>query len=488
MAILALGPIEKITSILDQTRIPSAIEDCRVNIIKLQIETPGAGVEETKMNSPLDVSRLIDDRPVSAFQWQVFITCMAVAFMDGLNLQTIGVAAPALSALWGIPRPALGPVFAAAPMGMIIGALIMGPLADRVGRKRLIVAATVFFGVFSLATPLATTLPQMMMMRLLTGMGLGGALPNLISVITEYSPAKRRGFLTTLTFSSLPVGSTLAGVVGPWMIPAYGWQSVFYMSGIISLLVAVIALIWLPESLRYLANHPDRRTQALAIVSRIAPEVALNADTTITTSGPPSTKGVSVARLFGPNRTSATLTLAFIVGTNLFMINLLVNWLPTLLNQAGLSRSGAILSTAVLNITGAVGGIVWGTLMDRFGTHRVMGLAGLASGLAMVGLAFGHSHPSVLITALSVVGWCVMGTQPGFYTLIASVYPTTIRSTGVGTSLGIGRLGSVFGPAVGGLLVAAGLDAQGIFLVVACAGVLCALAVAYLSQLRPNFS
>jgi AAHS family 4-hydroxybenzoate transporter-like MFS transporter len=440
------------------------------------------------MSDSIDVARLIDSRPVSRFQWQVLATCMAVSFLDGLNLQTIGVAAPALAALWGIARQALGPVFAAAPAGMILGALLMGPIADRIGRKRLVVMATVTFGLFSLLTPLATTLHQLLIFRLLTGLGLGGALPNLISLITEYSPAPKRGFLTALTFSSLPFGSMLAGLVGPWMIPAFGWQSVFYFSGAAPVLVAVIALLWLPESIRYLANHPERRAEVLVILRRIAPDIIVDSEAPLILSGPPVARRILVSRVFGPTRTSATLTLALIVGLNLFMINLLVNWLPTLLGEAGMSRRGAILSTAVLNVMGAIGGIAWGSLLDRFGMYRIMGLAALASGVAMVGLAFGHTNPTVMFLTLSIVGLSVMGTQPGFYTLIASVYPTSIRSTGVGTSLGIGRLGSVFGPALGGMLVAAGLGAQGIFLVVACAGILCSLAVWVLSRLRPQFS
>jgi MFS transporter, AAHS family, 4-hydroxybenzoate transporter len=439
------------------------------------------------MTGPIDVAKIIDQRPVSWFQWRVLLTCMAVAFLDGLGLQSIGVAAPALSEAWAIPRPALGPVFAAAPVGMILGALIMGPLADRVGRRRLVITATLTFGLFSLLTPLASNVREMVLLRTLTGLGLGGALPNLISLITEYSPAKTRGFLTTLTFSTLPLGSMLAGLAGPWLIPAYGWQSIFYLAGIVPMLVALIAMIWLPESLRYLVSVPGRHPQAAKILQRIAPDAVDLSQPVVFAAPTAAPRRASVARLFGPTRTSATFTVALIVGLNLFMINLLVNWLPTLLKEAGLSTRGALLSAALLNVSGAIGGIAWGSLSDRFGIHRVMGCAGLASGLAMLGLATSNGEPAVLILALTIVGLSVMGSQPGFYALIASVYPTAIRSTGIGTTLGMGRVGGVLGPALGGLLVAAGFTTSRIFLVVAGAGLLCACAVALLSRLRPNF-
>jgi MFS transporter, AAHS family, 4-hydroxybenzoate transporter len=438
------------------------------------------------MNAAINVGQLIDSRPVGAFQWRVFLTCMAITLLDGIDLQTIGVAAPALAKLWGLQRQALGPVFAAAPAGMMAGALLLGPIADRIGRKRLIVISTLLFGCFSLLTPQARDLRELVALRFLTGVGLGGVLPNLIAMVTEYAPAARRGFFITLVSAALPVGSTLVALLSPWLIGNYGWSSVFYLGGVLPIVVALLAFIFLPESLRFLAPIAARRSEALGIIRRLAPELALPNDLQIATSAA-APKGVPIGQLFGRSRTGTTLMSALVVGLNLFMINLLVNWLPTLLTQTGLGSNAALLSTAVLNMAGAFGGLMWGRLLDRYGVHKAMTSAALASAVAMVCLALGSGTPWILVATLTVVGWCVLGAQPGFYAMLAGTYPTRMRSTGIGTVLAIGRIGSIFGPAIAGLLVAAGLGSQGIFLVVAAAGLLCATGIAMLSRLRPDF-
>src|SRR5262249_4305163 len=197
----------------------------------------------------IDVADFIDRRPVSAFQVRVFACCLAVALLDGLDLQTMGLAAPTLMREWKVPASGFATVFSAAPAGMIVGALILGRLADQLGRKRLIVAATLLVGVCTVITPFASTLGQLAVLRFVTGLGLGGVLRDLSSLVTEFAPGRLRGRLTTLAFSGLPFGSMIAGVLASWLIPAYGWPSLFYVGGLLPVAVAIIAMVGLPESI-----------------------------------------------------------------------------------------------------------------------------------------------------------------------------------------------------------------------------------------------
>lgn len=434
----------------------------------------------------IDVADFVDNRPVSRFQVRVFASCLAIALLDGLDLQAMGLAAPTMMREWDVPAEAFATAFSAAPAGMVAGALMLGRMADLMGRKRLIIAATLLFGVCTMLTPFASTLTQLAVLRFVTGLGLGGVLPNLTSLVTEFAPRRLRGTLTTIAFSGLPFGSMIAGLLASWLIPTYGWPWLFYAGGLLPLAVAALAIFALPESVRFLTLRGGRQADAVAILRKLAPEEAIPADARLTlpeASGEP----VSFARLFGPGRTGTTVLLALVVGLDLFMVYLLLNWLPTLLNNAGLSNENALLATVLVNTGGGVGAITWGVLLDRFGGFRVMSGAGVAAAAALIVLGFGHTQPALLVVALIVAGACTMGAMPGLYAVIGSVYPTAIRSTGAGAVLGTGRIGSVLGPAAGGLLVGLKWSVPAIFLVVAVPGLLWAAAMWLMIRLPRNF-
>jgi AAHS family 4-hydroxybenzoate transporter-like MFS transporter len=434
----------------------------------------------------LDVASLIDRRPVGRFQVGVFLTSLAIALLDGLDLQAMGLAAPAIARDWGVRPESFGAVFSAAPAGMVVGAFTMGALADHWGRKRLVVFATLLFGLGTALTPMAPTLTAMAALRFLTGLGLGGVLPNLISLVTEFAPARLRATLVTLAFSGLPFGSMLAGLVGRWLIPEYGWPALFYFGGLVPVAVALLAAWRLPESLRFLVAHGGRRAQAVHILRQVAPDERFDEELVLTV---PESSGarVSPARLFGPGRTPMTALLALVVALNLFMLYFTLNWLPTLLGRAGVSAERALLATVVLNVGGGLGSITWGLLIDRFGGFPVMAASGIVASMALAMLGVGPSYPALLVPALFVAGACIMGGMPGLYAVIASVYPTTIRSTGVGTVLAVGRIGSVLGPAAGGLLLALEWSLAAIFVAMATPGLLWAAGMWMAPRLRRDF-
>jgi MFS transporter, AAHS family, 4-hydroxybenzoate transporter len=438
------------------------------------------------MPDRLDVAALIDRQPVGRFQIGVFTTCLAIALLDGLDLQIMGLAAPALAREWNLPPGAFGPVFSAAPAGMIVGAATLGAPADRIGRKRLVVAATLVFGVCTVLTAFATSLAMMTVLRFVTGLGLGGVLPTLIALVTELAPTRLRGTLVTMTFSGLPFGSMLAGLMASWLLPQYGWTSLFYVGGLLPIAVAILAAFRLPESLRFLVARGERRDDAVRILRQLAPTVSIEPTTELTTGEAPRAP-VSIARLFGQGRTVITVGLMLIVGLDLFMLYFALNWLPTLLGRAGLSTHHALLSMVLLNTGGGIGSIMWGLLIDRFGGFRVMALAGAAAAAALAALGVGHHQPALLVGALFVAGACIMGAMPGLYVVIASVYPTRMRSTGLGTVLGLGRIGSVLGPAAGGILISWGWSIPAIFLAMAAPGLCWTVAMIALSRLPQEF-
>ena len=421
------------------------------------------------MNGVIDVRDVIDTRPVSRFQWGVLATCMAIALIDGFDVQAMGIAAPTLAHEWGVPARAFGPVFAAAPAGMLVGALAMGRLADRIGRRRPVIAATLLFAAGTLLTAFAPTLEVMTVVRFVTGIGLGGVLPNLVSLVTEFTPRRLRGTLTTVTFSTLPFGAMLASLLAHSLLPAYGWQSLFYVGGLLPVLIAAIAVFRLPESVRFLMLEGDTRGEITRILRRIAPEVPVNR-TTRFMAREPADVSASFAALVERGRTWTTLLLVIVVGLNMAMLYFTLNWLPMLLTRAGLSNRRALLCTVIVNIGGGFGAMAWGVLMDRFGRIPVMAAAGVSAFAGLTLLSVGHDSPALLLPALVLVGGCIMGALPGLYVVIASVYPTAIRSTGVGTVLGVARIGSVAGPMAGGLLLSRDWPMAAILVAVASLG------------------
>jgi AAHS family 4-hydroxybenzoate transporter-like MFS transporter len=278
----------------------------------------------------------------------------------------------------------------------------------------------------------------------------------------------------------------LAGLVGRWLIPEYGWPALFYFGGLLPVAVALLTAWRLPESLRFLVAHGGRRAEALHILRQVAPDERFDDDVVLTV---PESSGarVSPARLFGPGRTAMTVLLALVVALNLFMLYFTLNWLPTLLGRAGVSAERALLATVVLNVGGGIGSISWGLLIDRFGGFPVMAVSGIVASVALGLLGVGPSYPALLVPALFIAGACIMGGMPGLYAVIAAVYPTTIRSTGVGTVLAVGRIGSVLGPAAGGVLLALEWSLSAIFLTMATPGLLWAAGMWIAPRLKKDF-
>lgn len=371
--------------------------------------------------------------------------------LDGFDMQVIGIAIPALAQEWGLTPKAFGIALTAGPVGMILGAAILGPIADRYGRKRPVIAAVTLFGVSTLFSAFVTTPTGLAVTRLFTGIGLGGVLPNVVALSSEYVPTRVRGTLSTLTYTGVPIGAFASGLIGTWFIPSFGWQSVFYVGGAVPLAIAAYAVFALPESIRFIASRAEQNDEAMTVIGKIAPDVELSDSVQFTIHESRQVKA-GVASLFGPGRTLPTVLITLIFVCNTFGVYFFMSWLPVLMKQSGLSMKWSLLSTVLLNGGGAIGTVTMGALIDRYGIFKVVTLSYIIGGLAIAAIGLG-AEPVVLVPALFFTGTCMMGAQTTMYAVAAMVYPTAIRATGVGSTMGWGRIGSVIGPMIGAAFV-----------------------------------
>ena len=429
----------------------------------------------------IDLVDFIDRQPVGGFHLRLLLACAAVLFLDGFDTQAIGYVAPALAKEWGLSKGALGPVFSAGLFGLMIGALVFGPLADRIGRKKIIVLSTLAFGVGALITAVVSEVNTLLTIRFLTGLGLGGAMPNTVAMTAEFNPQRRRATMVMIMFCGFSIGAALGGLLAAWLIPQFGWRAVFIVGGVAPLVMVPILILRLPESVRFLATKghaPERVTELLKAISphtAFAPGVAFLVRET-------HLPGLPVAHLFREGRTAVTLLLWVVFFMSLLDIYFLANWLPTVLNDLGASVSRAVLIGSMLQVGGVVGTFALGSIIDRF-SFRALALVYFVAVFA-VGAIGQLGHSAVLVSlAIFAAGFCVVGGQIAANALAAGFYPTSVRATGVGWALGMGRVGSIVGPLVGGMLLAAKWSTAAVFLTAAGAALCAALASFGLSRL-----
>jgi len=435
--------------------------------------------------SALTVNDVIDSRPVSGFQATTILLCGLVLLLDGFDTQAMGFLVPPIAEELGIPLSAFGPVLSAGLFGLMLGAMGSGPIADRWGRKWAIIVSALVFGSFSLLTPQADTVGALVTLRFLTGLGLGGAMPNVVALASEYAPKRLQPILVTLIFVGMGGGAVLASLVGQALIPIWGWRSVFYVGGVLPIALALLLVKVLPESVRFLTARGGDPRHVKAIMRRIAPDLG---DTPLAPMPPDRHTGVAVTHLFTEGRAMGTLLLWVPFFMNLLILYFILSWLPSLLRQAGMPVSAGITAVMSFSIGGIVGTILQGPLMKGAGIFPAILGEFLASlGLVILASLIFANFP-VMMAVTFMLGVTVQGTQAGINALSAMYYPTVIRSTGVGWALGVGRIGSIIGPFIGGLMLAAQWTPQQIFMAGAVPALCAAAAVIASVKLLGNAS
>jgi len=427
--------------------------------------------------SCLDVRALINSRHLGSFQKLLIGLGFIIIVLDGFDAVIMGFIAPQLKTDWNISHQALGAVLSAGLIGQALGAMLSGPLADRYGRKLIIVASVILFGVWTLATAFATDVTQMVAFRFLTGLGLGAAIPNTSTLISEYAPDRTRSFLVTVTLSGFTVGAASGGFISAWMIPAFGWHSLLILGGLAPILVGVV-LIWkMPESVSFLITRDAPAQRVAAIIERLAPGAA-EPGQRYTLGREPVQDRTAIRIVLSPQYRFATAMLWIGYFSVLFLVYLLSSWLPTLIKEGGgYSVSKAAIATAMFQIGGPVGALSIGWAMDRWHKCRVLTGVFLIGAVAVIAIGQITQHFVLLCLFAGLVGFCMNGGSVGMNALAAAVYPTEARATGSSWMIGIGRIGAIISAFIGGELLAQGWSLSQVFIVLVVPALLVAAAM-----------
>jgi MFS transporter, AAHS family, 4-hydroxybenzoate transporter len=433
------------------------------------------------MAQEIEIQEFINTHPYSAFQKRILLLCFAVVAIDGFDTALVGFIAPAVKSAWNIGPAELTPLMMAGLFGLLIGSFVFGPLSDRFGRKKLLLATTLLFALMSIAAGFSETITQLTVLRFLTGLGLGGALPNAITLCSEYSPDQRRASLVALMVCGFTVGMAASGLIAAAVIPTLGWQWVLFIGGALPLLLLPVLALLLHESPHFLTLVGGRNPEIRAALDKIAPG-QLPADARF--KAPVAVTGTPVVQIFSNGLGRGTIFLWCAFFMSLLIVYLVGNWLPLILTDAGVGKSSASLITTGFHLGGSVGAIVLGRLMDRFDENKVLAIAyGLA---AIVILLISQASAFIWLVAAGVIaaGFCVVGGQVGLNALSSGYYPTAARGTGVSWANGVGRSGSIVGSLVGGSLMVLGWSSANIFLLLAVPALAAALAVFAMGRSR----
>lgn len=398
------------------------------------------------------IGATIDNNRISGYQIMVLFLCFLVVLVDGFDTAIIGYIAPALRQEWGLQPAQLSPAFGAGLMGLMVGAFLFGPVADAYGRKKVLLVSVLVFGLGTLASTQSTSIEMLTALRFLTGIGLGGAMPTCITLSSEFSPARRRMILVTLSYSGFTTGLALGGAVASHIIPAYGWRGVLMIGGVVPLLLLPLLAWLLPESVRFMATHPRYADALRKVMGKITGRTDLHDVTFIEPQSPVAARS-PISQLFIEGRAVRTLLLWGTFFCSLFVFYLLTSWLPSILKDAGYDIASAARIGAMVPLGGTLGAILMALLMDRVSPYRVLGLAYLGSALVIALVGFALANAFWLGVTVFLVGFGVAGAQTCLNLLSASIYPTAARATGVSWAMANGRIGSIIGSVLGAWLM-----------------------------------
>jgi AAHS family 4-hydroxybenzoate transporter-like MFS transporter len=423
----------------------------------------------------VNISEILDFSPISRLQIEILCLCILVTFIDGFDVQAIAYSAPAIIHNWHITRSAFTPALVAGVSGTVVGTLLLGPLADYVGRKWIIIGCTAFVSLCSFATMAAHSIETITILRFVTGLGIGGAYPNAIALTSEYSSRKHQTLMVVIAVCGNSLGGVIGGTLAARLIPEFGWPSVFMFGGLLPLILIPV-LVWkLCESVRFLIIKQRAPDQVIKILKRMKldshiPEGARFVLTEETRSG------VSLKHLFTDGRARMTLliwTMWFMNLTGMFFIS---SWLPTVANAAGLSISRAVMAGSLLHAGGIIGCLCFGLIVRRMNSTTALGVFYLLGTFCIVALGAVTAAPNLVLIAAFAAGFCVIGSQNSSNAVTARLYPTFIGATGISWAFGIGRMGSIAGPLIGGGLLSLNLSTQNLFLIAAIPGLIAAIA------------
>jgi len=434
----------------------------------------------------LQIDSLVDEQQLGRFNVNLLIWSFLAMFADGYDIGALSFAQPELQTLWHVPKAAFGPASSASLFGILFGAPLLGYVGDRFGRKGAIILGSVVYGLSSLAIVWTHNLEQVIALRFITGLGLGGLMPNTISLTSELSPKRWRATLIVLMFAGITLGSSAPGFVAYWLMPRYGWTVLFIVGGLVPLVVAACLVRTLPESVKYLALRGNRPRELLAIARRMRPDLEIHDDAHFLAQRPASASAVALAELFAGSLSRITPLLWMCFATALMSNYFLNSFLPLIFRDSGMPAGQAALAATMYHVGGTVGGLLMSVLLDRFGFVVIAALFAVAvpaiAALGLVQMSF-----TTLAPLATLAGLAVLGAQFGNNAASGLLYATPVRSKGVGLALGVGRFGAILGPLIGGKLLGMSLPARQLFLAAAAPmliGTIAAVVLVRLCHLR----
>ncbi len=423
----------------------------------------------------VNVNQIIDHAKFTPFHFRVVAWCLLIILFDGYDLAINGVVLPLLMDDWGLSAVQAGMLASTALAGMMFGAMIFGSLADKIGRKKVIMICIVLFSGLTFAGGFASNPTEFGILRFLAGLGIGGVMPNLVALTSEYAPQKMRSTLVTTMFSGYAVGGVMAALLGSWFTPSFGWEIMFFIAGIPLFLLPVIWK-YLPESLTFIVKE-NKQEEAQKIVRKLAPNVTVKEDTTFELYKVDVPEAANVASLFRRGRATNTLLFWVAFFTCLLTMYALSSWLPKLMMAAGYSMDNSLMFMMIMNVGAVVGIVGGGILADRFHLKPVLMFLGIMGAIVMSLMGF-QSNQFLLYILVFLAGAASIGSQMLLYSYVAQFYPLAVRSTGIGWSSAIGRMGAIVGPILIGSLLGMNLPAHFNFIAVGLPVLITAIAVA----------
>jgi AAHS family 4-hydroxybenzoate transporter-like MFS transporter len=432
----------------------------------------------------MDVNELIDGQAVQRSSIVFLIVATLAMIGDGFDLAVIGYVVPELVKQWGIAPNAFTVALTAGVIGLFVGGPLLGYFGDRLGRKKAIIIGLCVYGLLTLATMTVSSLNQLVALRFLTGVGLGGMIPNVLALAAEVAPKRLRGRFAVIVLFGVPAGLALPGLAAAALVPQYGWPVLLLIGGLLPLAIALVAQFTLPESLKFLMQKDGRDSKVTEMARALRSDMAIDAKTRFTTRVPAEAVagGSSPVQLFKSGLALITPTLWIALATNQFANFFTITWLPTLLQSAGLSTSQAGVTASMFSLGGLAGGVVFTFLIDKLGVLPIVGFFILGIPLiASVGIP--NLPPELVGAIIAGAGFCVYGNQFGINAALVMIYPTPVRAIGAGWAQAFGRIGSIAAPIIGGALLGMSVSTRELFFAPGVALVLGATAAGILAML-----
>ncbi|NNH36267.1 MFS transporter [Acinetobacter sp. NIPH 2377] len=411
------------------------------------------------INGRMEVQDFIDSVPVSKLQKMIIILCFVVAALDGFDIAAVGFIAPALIAEWSLTPADLAPLFLSGVFGLMLGSFVFGPLADKFGRKKIIIWSVIIFSIGTLISAFSPNLTVLIVLRFLTGLGLGGAMPNAVTITSEYCPTKRRSTLVTVMFCGYTIGAAMGGLLAGQLIQLIGWQGILMIGGIAPLVALPFLYYFMPESLRFMVLNKFSKEKIDAVIQKMVPNGQPIPELVAAVT---EKQNVSVRELFSKDYIAGTLLFwcAFTMGS--IIIYMISSWMPTILKNEGFDMQSASWITSAFQIGGTVGALIIAYFMDKLGHSRTLTISYVIGAICVLALSAGVANLSTMLIVLGIfgIGAGISGSHIGIHVFCSSYYPTHCRSTGVSWAGGAGRLGSFIGSGAVGWLMVSGLSGE----------------------------